>query len=75
VSCSTAPTFPTDKIIEYDSKNKVCGLYKIVNFESYQVEYVKDIPCPDVFGFDSHDVPNVMNWLRDMKKYAETRCK
>jgi hypothetical protein len=73
--CSSAPRFPVDHLIEYDSKNKVCGLYQIVSFDTFQAQYVGDIPCPDVFGFNSGDIPKVLNWMRDTKKYVGEHCK
>ncbi len=75
LACSTAPRFPVDTIIEYDAKSGICGVYKIVNFETYQIKYVGDIECPSVFGFHSKDIPVVMNWLRDMETYAKAHCK
>lgn len=73
--CPGPRVFPTTTIIEYDNKNKVCGQYKIVNFESMQVQYVQDIPCPSVFGFSDVDVPKVLDWLQDEEAYIKANCK
>ncbi len=75
LSCASAPPFPTKNIIEYDSVSKVCGLYEIINFETYQVKYVMDIECPSVFGFSDKEIPNIMNWFRDIKSYVKEHCK
>lgn len=74
LSCAGLRPFPTDTLIEYDSKNKVCGQYKIVDPENFEFKYVKDIPCPDVFGFLSRDVPKVLDWEKDAKSYAKQHC-
>lgn len=73
--CSGLKPFPADHIIEYDRKNKVCGYYKIVDPEHFKVEYEKDIPCPDVFGFSSKDMPNILNWAQDAQDYVRNNCK
>lgn len=74
INCSQTKPFPTDKLIEYDQVNKVCGQYKIINFDTLQFKYVKDIPCPPVFGFTESDIPNVLNWIRDEQAYAKSHC-
>ncbi len=73
--CAGLKKFPTDTLIEYDHKNKVCGKYKIVDAENFKFDYLGDIPCPDVFGFTSKDTPNVLNWLQDAKEYARNHCR
>lgn len=72
--CQSLKPFPSDHIIEYDRKNKVCGYYKIVDPEHLKVEYVKDIPCPDVFGFESKDIPKILDWAEDAQEYVRTKC-
>lgn len=73
-ACAGLPKFPTETIIEYDSKNKVCGQYKIIDYEHFKVQYVKDIPCPDVFGFSSSDISKVLDWAQDSIKYGKEHC-
>lgn len=68
------PKFPTDTLIEYDNKHKVCGQYKITDPEHFKYEYVKDIPCPAIFGFTSKDIPKVLDWGQDMQDYARQHC-
>lgn len=74
-ACSGLRPFPTDTLIEYDARFKVCGQYKIVDPENFKFQYVKDIPCPSVFGFTSQDVPKVLDWAADAKKYVRDRCR
>ncbi len=74
-ACASAPQFPTDKLIEHPVGSQACGLYQITNFETYTVKYVKDIPCPAVFGFDDKDIPKVLDWMKDMRAYSEQHCK
>lgn len=73
--CASAPQFPTDKIVEHPANADVCGLYQIVNFENYTVKYIGDITCPAVFGFTASDTPKVLDWMKDMRAYAEAHCK
>lgn len=75
LSCCTAQRpFPAQYVHEYDSKNKVCGLYKITDAENLKFEYVKDEPCPDIFGFSAEDTPNVLDWAADMQDYVRANC-
>lgn len=73
-ACSGLKKFPTDTLIEYDAVNKVCGQYRIVDFENFKFEYVKDILCPSTFGFSSKDIPAVLNWAEDTQAYAKQHC-
>lgn len=73
--CSGIKPFPADHIIEYDRKNKVCGSYKIVDPEHLKVQYEKDVPCPDVFGFSSKDIPKILDWAQDVQDYVRSNCK
>lgn len=72
--CQGLRPFPVKEIIEYDTKNKVCGLYQIVDFEKRKIEFVRDIACPDVFGFRAKDIPKVLDWAEDAQKYAKEKC-
>lgn len=67
--------FPTDHLIEYDNKSKVCGYYKITDPENLKFKYVNDVPCPAVFGFESKDIPNILNWSSDALDYVKNNCK
>ncbi len=73
--CAGVPKFPTEQLIEYDAKNKVCGQYRITDVEHFKFEHVKDIDCPSVFGFTAEDVPKVLNWAQDVQDYAHEHCK
>lgn len=73
--CAGLRKFPTETVIEYDNKNKVCGQYKIVDFENLKFEFVGDIPCPSIFGFTSKDMPKVLDWQKDAQDYARNHCK
>lgn len=73
-ACNGLKPFPADHIIEYDNKNKVCGYYKITDQEHLKVEYVKDVPCPAVFGFESKDIANILNWGQDAQEYVRNNC-
>lgn len=72
--CAGLRPFPAKYLIEYDSKHKVCGQYEIVDAENFKFKYIKDIPCPSVFGFSESDIPKVNNWVRDAIKYAREKC-
>ena len=74
LNCTSIRPFPTDTLIEYDNKFYVCGKYKITDPESFTFEFVEDVPCPSVFGFTSEDVPKVLDWAKDMQRYAKERC-
>ena len=74
IGCAGLKPFPTSTLIEYDNKHKVCGQYQIVDLEKFRFEYVKDIPCPAVFGFTAKDIPNVLNWAQDAEDYARQHC-
>lgn len=69
-----APEFPTTRVIEYDALFGACGEYKIVDFQNFKYEYVKEIPCESVFGFSAEDTPKVMDWLSDIQDYAKQHC-
>lgn len=73
-SCAGLKPFPTDKLIEYDAKFKVCGQYRITDPEHFKYVYVQDIPCPSFFGFTSQDIPKVENWAQDAQDYARQHC-
>jgi hypothetical protein len=72
--CAGLKKFPTDTLYEYDAVNKVCGQYKIVDFEHFKFEFVKDVACPSVFGFSAQDIPKVLNWAQDAQDYARQHC-
>lgn len=74
MGCAGLKPFPVRTLIEYDNKFKVCGMYEIVDLENLKYEYVKDIPCPSVFGFSSKDVPKVLDWAKDAQSYAKQKC-
>lgn len=74
-SCAGLKKFPTDTLIEYDSKLVVCRQYRVVDYENFKFEYVKNIVCPSVFGFTESDVPKVLNWMSDSEKYVKEHCK
>lgn len=76
-ACSGLKPFPTQTLYEFDTKDHVCGVYKITNAETFQFAHVKDLPlaqCPAIFGFSSGDIPKVLDWSRDAVQYAKTRC-
>ncbi len=74
MACAGLKPFPERYLYEYDAKNKVCGQYQIVDQQNLKYEYVKDLPCPSLFGFTSRQIPNVLNWARDAKIYAQEHC-
>lgn len=73
--CASLKPFPTKYVYEYDRKNKVCGQYRITDPEHLKVEYEKDIPCIDIFGFSSSDIPKVLDWAEDAQEYVRVNCK
>ena len=73
-ACAGTPKFPARFLIEYDAKNGVCGKYQVVNPELLQFAYVGDVPCPSVFGFDSKDIPRVMDWARARIQDGKKKC-
>lgn len=79
LSCSQAlRKFPSDTLYEYDTKSKVCGVYKITDFENLKFKHVKDLPldqCPSVFGFKEADIAPVMDWIKDSIDYSKQHCR
>lgn len=70
--------FPTDRILEFDPKVPVCAEYRITDPENLKVKHVRDIPyaeCPAIFGFNAADIPKVMGWGREARKFAKEKCK
>lgn len=72
--CTGSKPFPAQFIYEYDNKNKVCGQYHITDPVNLQVEYVKDLPCPAIFGFSSSDIPKIEDWARYEQEYIKEKC-
>lgn len=72
--CTQQRPFPAQYVHEYDSVNKVCGLYKIVDPANLKFEYVQDEPCPDIFGFSAGDMPAVLDWGKYMQDYTKAHC-
>lgn len=77
-ACASLPKFPTDYVYEVDIANKVCGRYKITNYQTLQFAHDKDLPlsaCDGVFGFSSDKISPVLNWARDRAIEVQLRCK
>lgn len=77
-SCTGLRQFPAEKLIEFDSKHRVCAEYKLVDKDKVRFVHVKDYPlneCPSVFGFTPVDIPKVIDWVDDAKAYAKANCK
>lgn len=74
IGCAGLPPFPTQTLIEYNAKSKVCGQYRITDPEHMKFEYVKDVPCPSIFGFTSKDIPKVLDWADDAQEFARNHC-
>lgn len=75
-NCVATPKFPARELYEYDSALGVCGVYKIVNTEKIEFEFVKDIPlteCPTIFGFSAADAPKVLDWASDRMMEAKQK--
>ncbi len=78
LSCSGVPTFPAHYIYEADVTGNVCGRYIVTDAERLLFQHDADLPlaqCDGVFGFSRKDISPVLNWSRDMIKYAKERCK
>lgn len=73
-SCAGLKPFPTSTLYEYDAQYKVCGQYQITDPANLKFAYVKDVPCPSIFGFNSSDIPKVLNWVQDAEAYAKANC-
>lgn len=77
--CAGLKPFPEQTLYEFDPKTPpVCAEYKIVDEENLKYEWVKDIPfkdCPAIFGFTDKQIPNILNWGRDAKKFAREHCR
>ncbi len=77
MGCAGLRPFPEKYIYEFDPKEPICGQYQIVDEANLKYEWVRDIPfkqCPAIFGFTSKQIPNVLNWGRDAKVYAQEHC-
>lgn len=76
-SCASVPKFPADYVYEVDLDNKICGRYKISNFERLNIVHDADLPlsdCNGVFGFSAKKISPVLNWGRDRIQEGKIRC-
>lgn len=77
LACSGAPKPPDVKPHDIDLVHKVCGEFKIVNYEQLKFEWVADHPiekCDGYFAFSAEDMVKIKNYIKDMKRYAEQVC-
>lgn len=78
LGCAGIPTFPAKYLYEADLTNHVCGRYVVTDAERLLFRHDADLPlaqCDGVFGFSRKDISPVLNWSRDMIKYAKERCR
>lgn len=78
-SCAGLKPFPTDRLWEYDRKDRVCGEYQITHYEpKLRFKHLKDHAldkCPAIFGFSSSDIADVLDWSEDAVAYSKKHCR
>ncbi|AFC22592.1 hypothetical protein phi1422_0072 [Bdellovibrio phage phi1422] len=61
-----------------ETKEWVCGEYKIKDAKNLKFTPVKDHPitqCIGVFGFKDKDFPTLIEYIQDMEKYYKEKLK
>lgn len=78
LGCACLGKFPTDRVWEFDSKDKVCGEYQIIQYEpKLRFKHLRDVPlaqCPAIFGFTAKDIPAVLDHYEDAVRCTKERC-
>lgn len=77
--CKDVPRFPTHEVFEVIQGQDGCTVYPVIKENPITLGDGIDLPkekCPEsTFGFHYQDIAEVMDWIRDMQKLAEKRCK
>lgn len=79
MACSGLRPFPTDSIYVIDVGHQVCGMYQINDFNSFHVQWVRDLPlksCDGNVSLARKDYLPVKKWIEDtISKYQECKTK
>ncbi len=78
LSCAGLKPFPTKDLWEYSPQDGVCGHYVITDEANLKFAHKEDVPlaqCPPIFGFTAAEIPKVLQWGRNAKRYAQDHCK
>ncbi len=76
--CAGLRKFPVDRIWEFDAKSDVCAEYKLTDYNKLTYVWLRDVPraqCPSIFGFNSSQIPLVLDWGQDAVAYGKKHCK
>lgn len=84
-SCSGFPKYPEKHLFRPVLKHGVCLEFFITDASALKFDCVRDeqqkcvqhpiSKCDGIFGYQNEDIPEMIDWGRDVMEYGKNHCK